>query len=56
MSKYFWIVQNVELGWDNVVAIIPVEDCEIEDLIEEFQGDTYVFQTKKINNLDYYRG
>lgn len=54
-GKYVWVVQNLELGWDSVVAIIPVEDCEIEDLIKEFQGDTYVFQTKQINKLDHYR-
>lgn len=53
-GKYVWVVQNAELGWDNVVAIIPVEDCEIEDLIKEFKGDYYVFQTKQINKLDYY--
>lgn len=54
MSKYFWVVQNLELGWDNVVALIPVEEATEEQLQKIFPGKTYVFSCRRPEGLEYY--
>jgi hypothetical protein len=50
MKKTVWVVQNLDLGWDNVVALFNLEDYTFEQLNEVFPEESrYYIDTKQIS-------
>lgn len=54
IGKKVYVVQNLELGFDNVVAIISSDDVDIEDVIKEYIGDNYYIEEHVIQEFGVY--
>lgn len=49
MSKYVHVVTNLELGWDNIVAVFDSDVVSFEELEKRFKRkDMYIIHCQKV--------
>ena len=49
-----YVVQNLELGFDNVVAVYSAKDVNIETLILEYGGGNYHIEERIVQEFGVY--
>ena len=54
MAKYVYIVYDVDLGWDNIIAVFTKERDAIACV--ENRGDTSGYHTEILNDPDFKDG
>lgn len=48
MEKTVYVVQYLELGWDNVIGVFDANEVSIEELQEVYSGKYYVITDRTL--------
>lgn len=50
-----YIVKNLELGWDDIIAVFDASKYSLEEIKEVFNGKQEIIIDTSIRPLEYYR-